>query len=66
MDIEAQMVNVDRCFGLLEIPQENIEGELTIAQFRENRPNWPEKGGVKFENVVLRYRPNTEIVLNGI
>ena len=30
----------------------------------EKRPNWPEKGVVKFKNVSLKYRPNTEIVLH--
>jgi len=30
----------------------------------ENRPDWPEKGVISFKDVVLRYRPDTEIVLD--
>ena len=37
-----------------------------MQAFRRDRPNWPEKGEVDFDNVVLRYRPTTEIVLNGL
>jgi len=37
-----------------------------VQAFRRDRPNWPEKGEVDFDNVVLRYRPTTEIVLNGL
>ena len=32
----------------------------------EGRPNWPEKGVMRFENVSLRYRPTTEIVLKNL
>jgi len=66
MDIEAKMVNVNRCLSLLDIPQENNEGEQSVEVFRRDRPNWPERGEVDFDNVVLRYRPTTEIVLNGL
>jgi len=30
----------------------------------EARPEWPEKGQITFKDVVLRYRPDTEIVLD--
>ena len=29
-------------------------------------PDWPTQGKVEFQNVVLRYRPNTEVVLNNL
>lgn len=29
-------------------------------------PNWPARGGIKFQNVSLRYRPNTEICLRNL
>ena len=60
------MVNVQRCFGLLTIPQEKIEGEHPIETFKKCNPGWPQLGKVEFDNVVLRYRPNTEIVLNNL
>ena len=28
--------------------------------------NWPSKGEISFNNVMLRYRPNTDIVLNSL
>jgi ABC-type multidrug transport system fused ATPase/permease subunit len=31
-----------------------------------NRPNWPENGHVEFEDVHLKYRPTTEVVLHGL
>ena len=31
-----------------------------------DRPEWPEAGCVQFQNVVLKYRENTEIVLNDL
>jgi len=30
------------------------------------RTEWPEKGQIKFENVILKYRPNTDIVLKDL
>ncbi len=30
------------------------------------RPNWPESGRVEFENVYLKYRPTTEVVLKDL
>ena len=30
----------------------------------QGRDNWPEKGEIEFKNVSLRYRPDTDIVLN--
>ena len=30
------------------------------------RPNWPESGRVEFRDVLMRYRPDTETVLNGL
>lgn len=30
------------------------------------KPNWPERGGLEFKNVSLRYREGTETVLDGL
>lgn len=32
----------------------------------ETPANWPSKGELEFNDVVLKYRPNTETVLNGL
>lgn len=58
------MVNFQRCIQLLDVPQEKIEGDLSLEVFKDRYPKWPEKGRIQFNNVILRYRPDTEIVLN--
>lgn len=66
MQIEARMVNAERCFSLLSVPQENVEGSLSMHTFKEIEPDWPSLGAVEFKNVVLRYRPDTEDVLKNL
>ena len=57
------MVNVNRCLTVLNVPQERNHDKDSYA-FLQNRPNWPEQGRIEFNGVSLKYRPNTEIVLN--
>lgn len=45
---------------LTDIPQERKEG-LTVAELGKE---WPSKGEIIYKDVVLRYRPQTDIVLN--
>jgi ABC-type multidrug transport system fused ATPase/permease subunit len=35
-------------------------------EFFKKRPEWPEKGGIVFDRVNLKYRPNTEIILKDL
>ena len=52
------MVAVQKCFKLLDIPQENFkQGEL--------KKKWPTKAEIVFDNVHLRYRDKTKMVLEG-
>ena len=60
------MVNVDRCLKVLEIPQEKNEPTEEKKNFFSERPDWPESGRVEFENVYLKYRPTTEVVLKDL
>ena len=56
--IERFMVQVERVLKLENIPQEKFEGT-------EKAPaSWPAQGGIDFQDMVLRYRKNTDIVLN--
>ena len=55
------MVSADRCFNLLDIPQENGDGKQS-----EETANWPSQGEIEFSDVHLKYRPNTECVLMGL
>ena len=58
------MVSIIRCFKILEIPQERQESTLKLPM-NEN-VKWPNQGTIKFEDVRLRYRPNTDEVLRGL
>jgi ATP-binding cassette, subfamily C (CFTR/MRP), member 2 len=41
MQIEARMVNADRCLNLLKIPQENFDGCMPLEDFKRINPDWP-------------------------
>jgi len=42
------------------------KAEITSDVMERTRPEWPEKGQVQFDDVVLKYRPTTEIVLKNL
>ena len=44
MTIEARMVNAQRCFNLLKVPQENMEGLVPLESFKRRNPSWPSEG----------------------
>ena len=56
--VERMMVQVERVLKLEKIPQEKNKGTETAEA------EWPKQGGVDFQDIVLRYRKNTDIVLN--
>lgn len=56
-DFEKKMASIQKCFKLLDIPQEN----KSQPEFKDKA--WPSKGGIKFTEVRLKYRPTTEEVL---
>ena len=59
-EFEGQMVSYDRCIGLLKIPQEKFEVHL------QPKVIWPDEGKIVFDNINLRYRPDTELVLKNL
>jgi len=61
-DLEKKMVGIQRCFQLLEIPQENFDQK----EISEVEKTWPSQGSIEFKDVVLRYRPKTETVLKSL
>lgn len=63
MQVEARMVNADRCLNLLTIPQESTQGYMSMDAFKRCYPDWPSQGEVEFSNVSIKYRPSTDIVL---
>ena len=58
---ERMVMQVQRILNLLDAPQEKIKGTV-----KPKDENWSKKGTLEFKNVVLRYRPNTDIVLNDV
>ena len=54
------LVKAQRVFNLQDIPQEIVKGTETPLA------NWPSKGEIEFNDVILKYRPNTEIVLKSL
>ena len=59
--IESDFVSYDRCLKMLEIPQEAEEHRQNIID-----TEWPNNGKVEFKNYSLKYRPDTEIVLDDL
>ena len=57
--IEREMVDVARVLKLETIPQEVDNATVDVSN-----TNWPTQGDLEFKDVVLRYRKNTDIVLN--
>ena len=65
--MENQMVNANRCMMVTEIIQEKHEGELSVKKMlADERQSWPENGNLEFDQVVMRYRPTTDLVLKNI
>lgn len=58
--IEKNMVCVERCTQMLTVPQEAMDGTIPFDE------DWPNAGNIIFKNVCLKYRPGTEIILNGL
>jgi ATP-binding cassette subfamily C (CFTR/MRP) protein 1 len=60
-EFESTLVSYERCLKIFEIPQ---EAPQHIEQ--TYNANWPKTGQIKFDNLSLKYRPDTEIVLNSL
>ena len=58
------MVNVQRLLALNKVPQENLEGTFPLDEFTHLYPKWPDQGKLVMNDVVLKYRPTTEVVLD--
>ena len=59
-EFEGGMVSYDRCTSLLSIPQERFDDH------RQPKVVWPSEGKIVFDNINLRYRPDTELVLKNL
>ncbi|CAI2361005.1 unnamed protein product [Moneuplotes crassus] len=59
-EMEGAMVSYDRCDQILKIPQEAFNTHPLPPS------SWPTNGKIVFDNICLRYRPETELVLRNL
>lgn len=59
---ENSLNSVERVGTYIDLPSE----APTIVDSNRPPPGWPSSGSIKFENVVLRYRPELPPVLHGL
>ena len=43
-----------------------MHGFLPLDSFKSRYPDWPTQGEIEFKNVSLKYRPNTNVVLDNL
>ncbi|KAK6940974.1 ABC transporter type 1, transmembrane domain [Dillenia turbinata] len=60
--VENRMVSVERIKQFTDIPS---EAEWKVKDSLPS-PNWPAQGSVELKDLMVRYRPNTPLVLKGI
>ena len=52
------MLRVQRVFNMKNVPSEIEKGTE-----KPKETEWPQRGTLEFKDVVLKYRPNTDVVL---
>lgn len=63
-DMETSMISMERCYKYTKLKSENnfVLDEDESLKVK----NWPNEGKIVFENLSIKYRPNTEIVLKNL
>lgn len=59
-NFEKSLINIQKVFRFLDIDSEKLDQE------RHGDKNWPSGGAVEIQNLRLRYRPTTDVVLKGL
>ena len=57
-ELESSMVSYDRCLKITNVPQEDQR------PYDPHMTDWPQNPSIEFKDFSLRYRPDTELVLN--
>ena len=60
-EMEMSMISMERCYKYTKLnPEKNFDlpEDLNLKE-----KNWPNEGKIVFEDLSVKYRPNTEIVL---
>jgi len=62
-EIRENLISLQKLLKLEEVKQEHV----TVGEESAELPkNWPEEGRIEFKNVQLKYRPETDVVLNDL
>jgi len=62
--LTSEMVSFERCATMLNVVQEAEQRKDIPTD--EKRLSWISKGHIKFKNYSVKYRPETEVVLNNV
>ena len=63
-DLETSMISMERCYKYTQLkPEKNFT--LPEDNYLKEK-NWPNEGKIKFSDLSIKYRPNTEVVLKHI
>lgn len=69
-NLQGNLISTERVFKMLDVESEKDTHTTNDVEFTSQEvgmeQSWPQKGGLVFKNVQLRYRPNTELVLKGL
>jgi len=60
-DVENNLISVERCIQFTE-----LDTEAPAESSNPPPANWPDKGGITFSGLQMRYRENLPLVLRGI
>ena len=63
-EMEMSMISMERCYKYTKLnPEKNFDlpEDLNLKE-----KNWPNEGKIVFEDLSVKYRPNTEIVLKNL
>ena len=63
-DMEMSMISMERCYKYTKLTSEQNFILPNDTNLKEK--NWPNKGKIAFKDLSIKYRPNTEIVLNNL
>jgi len=62
MNLETNMVSVERCFQYTDLQPEE---PMDKADREEPEAQWPSRGAIEFKQAVMRYRPELDDALTG-
>ncbi|CAK69303.1 unnamed protein product (macronuclear) [Paramecium tetraurelia] len=62
INFATQMSSYNRMFQIVDVDSEAAQ----VKDIDSKLPNFPESGDIKFENVYMKYRTNSDLILKGL